>query len=116
MKQYSHDYTLPSLAESLLQTADAAIRLEDYDKASKLINDARQTLQQYLSQDNMIEDSDVENGWVLFNDAANELEAAHRINAHYRETLLAQGRVAVEITRRSEESIPNLVGKTQHSH
>ena len=77
MKQYTHDYTLTSLAESLLQTADAAIRLEDYDKASKAISDARQALQQYLSQDNMVEDDDVENGWVHYNDAIREIKENH---------------------------------------
>ena len=68
MKQYTHDYTLPSLAESLLLTAEAAIRFEDYGRASKAINDARHTLQQYLSQDNMVEDPDVADGWVRMSD------------------------------------------------
>ena len=108
MKQYSHDYTLPSLAESLMQTADAAIRLEDYDKASRAINDARQTLQQYLSQDNMVEDDDVENGWVSYNDAARELEDARKLNAHYRETMLAMGKTGMAAASLAEENIAEL--------
>ena len=108
MKQYTHDYTLPSLAESLLQTADAAIRLEDYDKASRAIADARQTLQQYLSQDNMIEDDGVENGWVHYNDAARELEDARKLNAHYRETMLAMGKTGMAVVKASEENLAEL--------
>lgn len=108
MKQYTHDYTLPSLAESLLQTADAAVRLEDYDKALKLISDARQTLQQYLSQDNMVEDDDVENGWVSYSDAARELEDARKLNAHYRETMLAAARTGAAVAAISERNLAEL--------
>lgn len=108
MKQYTHDYTLPSLAESLLQTADEAIRLEDYDKALKLINDARQTLQQYLSRDNMVEDGDVENGWVRYSDAARELEDARKLNAHYRETMLAMGKTSMAVVGISERNLAEL--------
>lgn len=108
MKQYTHDYTLPSLAESLLQTADEAIRLEDYDKALKLTNDARQTLQQYLSRDNMVEDGDVEDGWVRYNDAARELEDARKLNAHYRETMLAMGKTSMAVVGISERNLAEL--------
>lgn len=108
MKQYTHDYTLPSLAESLLQTADEAIRLEDYDKALKLINDARQTLQQYLSRDNMVEDGDVENGWIHYNDAARELEDARKLNEHYLETMLAMGKTSMAVVGISERNLAEL--------
>lgn len=74
MQQYSHDYNKPSLAESLLQTAQAALRMEKYDEAARLITDARQTLQQYLSQDNMVPDDDVYDGWYKASDVEQELE------------------------------------------
>lgn len=108
MKQYSHDYTLPSLAESLMQTADAAIRLEDYDKALRAIGDARQTLQQYLAQDNMVEDGDLEDGWVRYGDAARELEDARKLNAHYRETMLAMGRTGIAAAGLAEERLAEI--------
>lgn len=64
MKQYSHDYTKPSEAESLLYSATRLIANECYDAAVERINEARQLLQEYLAQDNMFEDDDVADGWV----------------------------------------------------
>lgn len=67
MKQYIHDYTLPSEAESKLYDA----LMECNDKNSKvaiLIDQARIQLQKYLAQDNMVEDDDVADGWVKAED------------------------------------------------
>lgn len=68
MKQYSHDYTKVSEAESLLYRAIRLIANECYDAADERINEARQLLQEYLSQDNMVEDDDVADGWVKASD------------------------------------------------
>lgn len=69
MQKYSHDYTLAQEAEHLLYEAqDIIARCENYHEAEKRIADARQKLQQYLSQDNMVEDDDVEDGWVRASD------------------------------------------------
>lgn len=73
MQHYTHDYTLPSLAESLLQTAQAALRMEKYDEVSRLLADARQTLGQYLSQDNMVPDNEVY-GYYKASDVEEEIE------------------------------------------
>ena len=64
MKQYSHDYTLPQHADNLLQEALVKIRWDNYWDARLRIEEARKLLQQYLSQDNMVEDPDVADGWV----------------------------------------------------
>lgn len=67
MKQYIHEYTLPSEAESKLYDA----LMECNDKNSKvaiLIDQARIQLQKYLAQDNMVEDDDVADGWVKAED------------------------------------------------
>ena len=68
MKQYSHDYTKPSEAESLLYRASRLIANECYDTAAERINEARRLLQEYLAQDNMVEDDDVADGWVKAHD------------------------------------------------
>lgn len=68
MKQYSHDYTKPSEAESLLYRATRLMANECYVTAVEFINDARQLLQEYLAQDNMVEDNDVADGWVKAHD------------------------------------------------
>jgi hypothetical protein len=61
---YSHDYTLPQHADQLLREAQLSIRQDKHYEAEKRINEARKLLQQYLAQDNMIPDDDVEGGWV----------------------------------------------------
>ena len=68
MKQYSHDYTKPSEAESLLYSVTRLMANECYDAAVERINDARQLLQEYLAQDNMVEDNDVADGWIKAHD------------------------------------------------
>lgn len=64
MKKYSHDYTKVSEVESLLYRATRLMVNECYDAAKERINEARQLLQEYLAQDNMVEDDDVADGWV----------------------------------------------------
>lgn len=64
MKQYSHDYTKVSEAESLLYSATRLMANECHNAAVERINEARQLLQAYLSEDNMVEDDDVADGWV----------------------------------------------------
>lgn len=68
MKQFSHDYTKPSQADSLLYSAQRLMAYECYDAAVERINEARQLLQEYLSVDNMVEDDDVADGWVKAHD------------------------------------------------
>lgn len=64
MKQYSHDYSKVSEAESLLYSATRLMTNECWDAALERINETRQLLQEYLAQDNMVEDDDVVDGWV----------------------------------------------------
>lgn len=64
MKQYSHDYTKVSQAESLLHTAQMFNATGFIQDAWLRIEDARKLLQEYLAQDNMVEDEDVADGWV----------------------------------------------------
>lgn len=68
MKQYSHDYTKVSQAESLLHRVSRLLANECYDEAAENVNEARYLLQEYLSQDNMVEDDDVADGWVKARD------------------------------------------------
>ena len=68
MKQYSHDYSKVADAESHLYAAQQLNAHDDPIEAWKHIEDARRLLQQYLSQDNMVEDSDTEDGWVRAKD------------------------------------------------
>lgn len=68
MKHYSHDYTNVSEVESLLYRATRLMANECYDAATERINEARQLLQEYLAQDNMVEDDDVADGWVKASD------------------------------------------------
>ena len=69
MKQYTHDYTLVQEAESSLYSATRLMANECYDAALERINETRYTLQQYLVQDNMVEDPDTEDGWVRVSEA-----------------------------------------------
>ena len=68
MKQYSHDYTKVSEVENLLYRVSRLLANECFDAASERINEARQLLQEYLAQDNMVEDDDVADGWVKSRD------------------------------------------------
>lgn len=68
MKTYSHDYTKPSKVESLLYEAMQLMAKGCNDSAKDSINEARQLLQEYLAQDNMVADDDVADGWVKAKD------------------------------------------------
>ena len=68
MIQYSHDYTKAAAAESHLYAAQQLNAHDDPIEAWKHIEDARQLLQEYLAQDNMVEDDDVADGWVKASD------------------------------------------------
>lgn len=59
MKRYIHDYTKPAVAESLLYSAQRHIANDCIQDAEKLIIQAREILQWYLSQDNEIEEDDL---------------------------------------------------------
>ena len=74
MQKYSHDYTLVSEAESHLYAAQQLEAHEQPEEAWKHIADARQKLQQYLSQDNMVPDDDVYDGWYKASDVEQELK------------------------------------------
>lgn len=67
MKIYTHDYTLPSQVESQLYFAQQQLRQDNTQTALAAIGCARELLNSYLSQDNMVEDDDVE-GWVKLSD------------------------------------------------
>lgn len=71
MKHYTHDYTLASEAEALLYRAQVNLRTGDQDSVCKYIELAREKLQRYLSQDNMVEDDDVYPGWIKANEVDN---------------------------------------------
>lgn len=59
MKQYVHDYTLPSEAESKL--FDALQECDDKNsKVAILIDQAQSTLRKYLAKDNIVEDPDAD--------------------------------------------------------
>ncbi len=73
MKKYSHDYSKVAEAESLLYTATRLMANECYDAALDRINEVRGILQTYLSRDNMVEDSDVYDGWCKSTEVEKEL-------------------------------------------
>jgi len=108
MKQYSHDYSKASEAESHLFAAQQLNALDDPAGAWKHVEDARRLLQEYLSRDNMVEDGEAEDGWVRYGDAARELEDARRLNAHYRETMLAVSRTGAAVAAISERDLAEL--------
>ncbi len=73
MKKYSHDYTKPSQAESLLYNATRLMAKECYYEARECINEARQLLWEYMARDNvdnMYEDDEIADccGWVQASD------------------------------------------------
>jgi len=69
MKQYSHDYSKVSNAESHLLAAIELNSRGNVYKAWKQIEAARSLLQEYLANDNMVEDDDAAEGWVKASDA-----------------------------------------------
>lgn len=75
MQQFSHDYTKVSEALESLYSATRLIANECYDAALERINEARNTLDEYLAKDNMVPDNDVFDGWVRHSEAQAEIEA-----------------------------------------
>lgn len=67
MKIYTHDYTLPSQVASQLYFAQQQLLQGDNQNALAAIGCARELLDSYLAQDNMVEDEDAE-GWVKLTD------------------------------------------------
>ena len=72
MKTYSHDYTLPSKAESLLCEAYQLIAKDLPQEALRRISEARETLGKYLAGDNIVRDGDVADGFVKLTETFDE--------------------------------------------
>ena len=64
MKTYSHDYTIPAQVNQNIHLALFELHSDNFDQVEVLLMQARNLLDQYLSQDNMVEDDDVADGWV----------------------------------------------------
>lgn len=72
MKKYSHDYTLPSQALEMLTKSSELLRKDGFFIAAGYVDVARNTLDEYLSQDNMVEDDDCCPGWIKATDLEQE--------------------------------------------
>lgn len=87
MKQYTHDYSLPSEAESKLY--DALMECEDKNsKVAVLIDQAQSTLRKYLAKDNIVEDPDAD-GFIKSEDLWDDDELKKIRNLCYRAILTA---------------------------
>ena len=64
MKKYTHDYTLPGQALETLTRTSELLRKDGLTTASGYVDGARNILDEYLSQDNMVEDDDCWPGWI----------------------------------------------------
>lgn len=71
MKTYSHDYTIPTQVNHNIHLALSELRSDNFSMAEVLLMQSRNQLDQYLSQDNMVEDDDVADGWVKMSDIDN---------------------------------------------
>lgn len=69
MKTYAINYTKISEAESCLYSAARLTANECYDAVRERIEEARKLLQEFLSQDNLVEDPDTAYGIVRQLDA-----------------------------------------------
>lgn len=105
MQQYSHDYTKVAETQNVLFLAIEDLRNGHTYEAKRGIMQARDLLQQYLAQDNMIPDDDISDGWVRHSEAQTALEALHKQVRHYQETQKTMNAVAREVARRSEETL-----------
>lgn len=72
LNQYSHDYTLPAEAESLLFSAQCLLANDCITAAAERIGEARMKLQKYLNQDNMSLDDDCADAWVSYQNIISE--------------------------------------------
>lgn len=68
MKTYRIDYTKISEAESSLYSATRLMANDCHDAALERIEEARKLLQEFLSQDNLVEDDDLADGLVRQSD------------------------------------------------
>ena len=105
MQKYSHDYTLVQEALGSLYSATRLHANECYSVVLERINEARTILTKYLSQDNMIPDDDVEDGWVRAGEAMDVIGALRSQVAHYQDTMQAMGKVSMKVVRISEERL-----------
>lgn len=64
MKTYSIDYTKISEAENSLYSATRLMANDCHDAAQERIEEARKLLQEFLSQDNLVEDDDLADGLI----------------------------------------------------
>lgn len=71
IKTYSHDYSLPQMADTVLCYAQEQLRLGNLDAAKASIAKARDLIIKYCSQDNMFEDNECYDGWCKLSDAKN---------------------------------------------
>lgn len=76
MKTYTIDYTKISEAENCLFSASRLLSNDCPDAAQKRIEEARQLLQEFLNQDNLVEDSDLADGLVRQSEAESAIEEA----------------------------------------
>ena len=81
MQQFSHDYTKVAETQNVLFLALEDLRNGHTYEAKRGVMKAREMLDEYLAQDNMIPDNDVENGWVRHSEAQAELEALRQQGA-----------------------------------
>ena len=76
MKTYSIDYTKISEAENSLYSATRLMANDCHDAAQERIEEARKLLQEFLSQDNLVEDPDLADGLVRQSDAEAAIKEA----------------------------------------
>ena len=72
MKHFSHDYTKASEAQNMLFLALENLRNGHTYEAKRDLLTARQLLDEYLAADNMVEDDDVEDGFIRARDTFDE--------------------------------------------
>lgn len=68
MKTYIHDYTIPAQVNQNIYLALFELHSDNFDLVEVLLMQARNLLDQYLSQDNMVEDDDVADGYIKMTD------------------------------------------------
>lgn len=75
MQQFSHNYTKVAETQNVLFLALEDLRNGHTYEAKRGIMKAREMLDEYLAQDNMVPDNDLFDGWVRHSEAQAELEA-----------------------------------------
>lgn len=73
MQKYTHDYTLIREAMEALYSATRLHANECYNDVLDCINEARTILTQYISQNNMVPDEDVYDGYYKALEADEEI-------------------------------------------